>query len=77
MIYPNPVGEELVRVQAPEGRRIAEVTVYSALGQVVVNQATGDRKRTAINLAGLPAGQYWVRTRYASGRAAVSGVVRK
>ncbi|OAV43627.1 hypothetical protein A3850_003560 [Lewinella sp. 4G2] len=77
VIYPNPASTtDLLTVQAPENHRINRVEVFATDGRRLLDRAANGQTAVRLSLATLPAAQYWVRTTYASGRFALSGVVR-
>ncbi|NJC27622.1 hypothetical protein [Neolewinella antarctica] len=76
LVFPNPVGQGTCTVRAPEGLSISHVEVYAADGRSVLARRVSDAPSVSLQLAGLPPGQYWLRTRYTDGRVSISGVVR-
>ncbi|MTB51189.1 ELWxxDGT repeat protein [Lewinella sp. W8] len=66
-VYPNPVGDLTVTLEAPTGESLRSLEVFNTTGQLLLQQSiTGEH--TQFDLRHLPAGQYWVRARYQSGR---------
>lgn len=72
-VFPNPAGNLPVNVVAPAGESLARMQVYSQQGQLL-REITVSTERGNIDLSGLPAGTYWLRSWYASGRFSINAV---
>ena len=73
-LYPNPVGDML---NVTNSRGIDRVQVFGLTGSQVLDVATGGDTATAIDMTGLPAGTYIVRTTVTDGTAAMQKVIKK
>ena len=74
-LYPNPVGDVL---NVTDGRGIDRVQVFGLTGSQVLDvTAVGGDTATAIDMTGLPAGTYIVRTTITDGTATMQKVIKK
>lgn len=73
-LYPNPVGDML---NVTDGRGISRVQVFGLTGSQVLDVATGGDTATAIDMTGLPAGTYIVRTTITDGTTAMQKIIKK
>lgn len=74
-IYPNPVGDLL---NVTDSRGISRVQVFGLTGSQVLDvTAVGGDTATAIDMTGLPAGTYIVRTTVTDGTATMQKVIKK
>ena len=74
-LYPNPVGDLL---NVTDGRGISRVQVFGLTGSQVLDvTAVGGDTATAIDMTGLPAGTYIVRTTITDGTATMQKVIKK
>ncbi len=75
VVYPNPVGTAPVTIQAPDGERMVRTELFDVKGSHLRTVALMGTSGT-LNLSELPAGQYFLRTWYASGKYSVNGIQR-
>ena len=74
-LYPNPVGDML---NVTDSRGISRVQVFGLTGSQVLDvTAVGGDTATAIDMTGLPAGTYIVRTVITDGTTAMQKVIKK
>ena len=73
-LYPNPVGDVL---NVTDGRGISRVQVFGLTGSHVLDVTTGGDTAVAIDMTGLPAGTYIVRTTITDGTATMQKVIKK
>jgi len=73
--YPNPVGSYPLTVEAPANESVLRLELFGANGQLV-RQAAASGSSAEVSFDGLPAGTYWLRTWYASGRFSINAVQR-
>jgi len=74
-VFPNPVREQLVNVQAPAGEYFNRLQLFNQQGQIV-KEVTANGVSERIDLRNLPAGTYWLRSWYDSGRFSINAVQR-
>ncbi|MEM6770093.1 MAG: ELWxxDGT repeat protein [Bacteroidota bacterium] len=74
-VFPNPAGNQPVTVEAPEGEAFLRTQIFNTAGQLLQENAAPGA-RIQLDLSDLPAGTYWVRTWYASGRFSLNAVQR-
>ena len=75
-VYPNPVGDGPLRVEAPGGERLLKLEVYDAQGRPVLTGAGAGATATDLDMSALPTGTYWLRTQYASGKTGINRIQR-
>lgn len=73
-VYPNPVVDML---NVTDGRGINRVQVFGLTGSQVLDVHVGGDTATAIDMAGLPAGTYIVRTIITNGTSAMQKIIKK
>jgi ELWxxDGT repeat protein len=74
-VYPNPVGEYPITIDAPAGEIFTALEILNSAGQRIrFLQASGNQ--STISMADLPTGTYWLRAHYVSGRHSINSVIR-
>jgi ELWxxDGT repeat protein len=72
-VFPNPIREQPLNVQAPEGEEFHHLQLFNQQGQLL-QKATANGNTSSFDLGELPAGNYWLRSWYKSGRFCINAV---
>ncbi|TXF91803.1 T9SS type A sorting domain-containing protein [Neolewinella aurantiaca] len=72
-VFPNPVGEFPLTILAPEGEQLDQLQLFSQQGQLL-REVAARGSSGSFDLSELPAGTYWLRSWYASGRFSINAV---
>jgi ELWxxDGT repeat protein len=76
-VSPNPViGATPFLIEVPEGENVVTLDFVNAYGAVVRRLDLFQQSITSLTFEGLPAGMYWLRANYESGRTGVTPVLR-
>lgn len=74
-IFPNPVGADWLTIAAPTGERLVLAEVVDQAGRRLRTATFTATELGRLDIRGVPAGAYWVRVIYASGRFSATLVV--
>jgi len=72
-VFPNPVRELPLIVTAPEGESFERMQLFNQQGQLL-REVSSRGSAGSFDLSELPAGTYWLRSWYASGRFSINAV---
>ena len=72
-VFPNPVGDLPLTILAPEGEQLDRLQLFNQQGQLL-REAAPNGPSGSFDLSELPAGTYWLRSWYASGRFSINAV---
>ena len=73
-VYPNPAKDDVV-VELKGGTEIANITLYDIHGRPVKTLRETSPKQVKVNVAGLPAGTYFLHIRLADGQEIIRKIV--
>ena len=76
-VFPNPAGTDPVTVNAPANQLMERIEVYATDGRQISSQSVSGVTTTQLNVANLPAGQYWLRVIYRDGNFSLNALQRR
>lgn len=74
-VFPNPAHDLPLTVVAPEGETLSRMQLFNQQGQLL-REVSVNSEQGELQLTDLPAGTYWLRSWYASGRFSINAVQR-
>jgi hypothetical protein len=75
-VYPNPA-RDVILVETADGTEIADITLYDINGRVVETLRETSLQRSTVNVAGLPAGTYFLHIRTVNGQEIIRKIIHE